>query len=61
MTPAAADSALGAAQAAGWFYWLGDWYSTDLAAILALEHPVVWRGNARDLCLAHGVATEAGT
>lgn len=44
------------AQAAGWFYWFGDWYSTDVAAIVALEHPPCWRGTARDLCLAHGLA-----
>lgn len=44
-----------AARSAGWVYFLGFWYSTDILAILNSEHPVRWSGGARDLCLAHGV------
>jgi hypothetical protein len=44
-----------AARAAGWFYWLGCWWSSDLDAILHREHPPCWRDGARDLCLAYGI------
>jgi hypothetical protein len=45
-----------AAQRAGWFFWLGSWFCGDWSAVLTLEAPPVWRGTARDLCLAHGIA-----
>jgi hypothetical protein len=45
-----------AATRAGWFFWLGDWYCCDLAAVLHLEAPPRWTGTARDLCLAQGIA-----
>jgi hypothetical protein len=51
----AALPAIQAATRAGWFYWLGDWYTTDLAAVLHLEAPPRWTGTARDLCLAQGL------
>lgn len=48
-------SAVEAARAAGWVYWLGDWYSTDLVAILMNEQPWCWRDTAHNLCLAQGI------
>lgn len=44
-----------AARAAGWFFFMGHWYSSDWDAIFALEHPPRWTGTATDLCLAHGI------
>ncbi len=46
-----------AAVAAGWIpSWLGDvWYTTDADGVMALGKPVVWRGTAKDLCLAQGI------
>ena len=45
-----------AAQRAGWFFWLGSWFCGDFDAILHLEATWCWRGTARELCLAHGIA-----
>ncbi len=48
-----------AAQRAGWWHLGFDhWLATDSQAILSGYYPIMWRGTARDLCLAHGIDFE---
>ncbi len=49
-------SPIEAATAAGWVFLGFDyWMTTDIHAFMALEHPLIWSGTARDLCLGHAI------